>query len=110
MSTNAFTISGDTVPRVTGSVLGLAGFVTVLGSGLIEGNPAAATLGRGLVCLVICAVIGRLLGWAGLVAAGEVVERYRSEHPEPSMPEQLVRIQQKKAQHEDVVKKMQDAA
>lgn len=110
MSADAFTISGDVVPRVTGSVLALAGFITVLATGLIEGNPAPVTLGRGLICLVVCAAVGRLLGWAGLVSAGEVVERYRAQNPGPEMPEQLVRLQMKRQQHEDVVKKMQDAA
>lgn len=110
MGADAFTISGDSVPRVTGSVLGLAGFMTVLIVGLIEGNPAPTTLARGLLCMLVCSVVGRLLGWAGLVAAGEVVERYRAENPPPSVPEQLLRLQDKRRQHEDVVEKMKQAA
>lgn len=110
MSKDAFTISGDAVPAVTGSVLGLAGFITVLATGLIQGNPAPSTLGRGLVCMVVCVLVGRVIGWAGLVSAGEIVEKFREENPGPALPDQLVRLQQKKQQHEDVVKKMQDAA
>ncbi|GEM_PF-3600034 len=110
MSKDAFTISSDSVPSVTGSVLGLAGFVTVLATGLIEGNPAPTTIGRGLLCMLICAAVGRVIGWAGLVSAGEVVDRFRGDHPEPEMPESLIELQQRKQQHEDVVKKMQNAA
>jgi len=110
MSGEVFSITSESVPRVCGSVLGLAGFVTVLLVGLIEGNPAPTILARGLLCMLACAVVGRLLGWAGMVASAEVIERFRAENTPPTTPEALLRLRDKKQRHEAVVEKMKQAA
>lgn len=104
------TISGESVPRVVGGVLGLTGFSTALFVGMLIGNPAITTLWRGLLCMIACAFIGRLLGWAGAVATGEFVERYIASHPSPEPPAELVDLQERRNRHKQIVDEMKRAA
>ncbi len=104
------TISGESLSRVVGAVVGLAGFATAVLAGMATGNPGTVTLGRALLCLIIGVVVGRILGWGGEIASKEFLERYREEHPEPEPPAALVRLKQKRDRHELIVEEMKKSA
>lgn len=104
------TISGEPIPRVVGGVLGLTGFATALFVGMAAGNPALLTLWRGLVCMVVCYAVGRVLGGMGGAAAGEYIDRYKADRPAPEPPQQLVDLQDRRNRHNQIVKEMGKAA
>lgn len=104
------TISGESLSRIVGAVVGLAGFATAVLAGMTTGNPGSVTLGRALICLIAGVVVGRLLGWGGEMAAKEYLERYREDHPEPDPPAALVRLKQKRDRHEQIVEEMKKSA
>jgi hypothetical protein len=68
------------------------------------------TLGRGLLCMIACAIVGRLLGSAGAVAAGEFIERYKADRPPPQPPSELVALQDRRDRHKQIVEEMKRAA
>lgn len=90
--------------------MGLTGFSAALFIGMAAGNPAITTLGRGLVCMVVCSVVGRMLGSVGAVAAGEYIEKYKAERPAPALPTQLVELQDRRNRHSQIVEEMKRAA
>lgn len=104
------TMSGESLSRVVGAVVGLAGFTTAILTGMAIGNPGAVTLGRSLLCLVVGVIVGRVLGWVGEVASQEFLVRYRGDHPEPAPPPALVRLKQKRDRHEQIVEEMKKSA
>ncbi|MCC5822969.1 MAG: hypothetical protein JJU44_06745 [Planctomycetes bacterium] len=104
------TISGEPISRVVGGVLGLTGFSTALFIGLVAGNPALVTLGRGIVCMLVCYLVGRVLGSMGGTAAGEFIEKYKSDRPAPEPPQQLVDLQDRRNRHREIVEEMGRAA
>lgn len=106
----ALTLSGEPVSRVVGGVLGLTGFSTALFVGMAIGNPPVITLGRGLLCMLACGIVGRVLGWAGAVATTEFLERYRAERPKPQPPAELIELQERRNRHKQIVEEMKRAA
>jgi hypothetical protein len=90
--------------------MGLSGFATVVFIGLLAGNDPVTTLGRGLICMVICNLVGRLLGHMGARSAAEFIERYKVEHPVPQPPAELVRLQGRRDRHKEIVEEMKRAA
>lgn len=104
------TKSGESLSRVIGAVVGLAGFTTAVLVGMSVGNPGTITIGRAILCLVVGVVVGRVLGWTGETAIEEYTEKYRNEHPEPPPPAALVRLKKKRDQHEQIVEEMKKAA
>jgi hypothetical protein len=91
---------GESPSRVLGGVLGLMGFVTALLVGLLSSNPGTTIITRAIIALIVCAVIGRVLGRVGEVCVREFLDRYRAERPIPEMPEALKRLYKKRADAE----------
>jgi len=104
------TISGEPIPRVIAGVLGLCGFSTALFVGMVAGNPPVTALGRALLCMAACYAVGRVLGFAGSVAVGEAIEKYKADRPAPEPPAQLVELQDRHDRHNRIVEEMQRAA
>jgi hypothetical protein len=95
---------------MVGGIMGLTGFSAALFVGMAAGNPAVTTLGRGLLCMIICTLVGRLLGAMGATAVGEFIEKYKSEHPAPPPPSQLIELQDRRNRHKQIVDEMKRAA
>ncbi len=96
--------------RVVGGILGLTGFSTALFIGMAAGNPAITTLARGLVCMIVCCIVGRMLGSVGAVAVGEYLEKYRADRPAPEPPSELVELQDRRNRHKQIVEELKRAA
>lgn len=90
--------------------MGLTGFSAAVFVGILAGNPGVTTLGRALLCMLACTLVGRLLGSMGATAAGEFVDRYKSEHPAPNPPARLVELQDRRNRHNQIVDEMKRAA
>jgi len=91
---------GERPARIVGGVLGLMGFVTALLVGLLNANPGLIIVTRALVALIVCCVIGRIIGRIGEICVEEFLMRYREENPIPGMPEALKRLYKKRADQE----------
>jgi hypothetical protein len=104
------TISGEPIPRVVGGILGLTGFSTALFIGMAAGNPATTTLGRGLLSMIVCYIVGRMLGSMGSAAVGEYIEKYKADRPAPEPPSELVELQNQRNRHKQIVEEMKRAA
>jgi hypothetical protein len=82
------------IPRtLTSGVLGLAAFMLACFVGLLAGNPGYVILVRAMVAMVICVLIGRVLGAIGEVCIREYVTKYKSDRPRPRKPEQLRKLE-----------------
>jgi len=100
----------DVSTQLVSGVLGLMGFTTALLVGLLAGNPAIAILGRALLAMLLCALVGRLLGSVGEVCVREYVTKYKSDRPQPNKPKELVELDLKQEAHESVMNSMKKAA
>lgn len=71
----------ESIPRLVGSSVGLCGFtVSVLG-GLAVENDGGTVLSRALPAMVVCYVVGAVLGLAGQRCVQEHIENYRKNRP-----------------------------
>lgn len=100
----------DIPARLVSGVLGLMGFVTACVVGLLAGNPGVVVLTRALMAMLICVLVGRLLGAIGEICVREYVDRYKSERPRPSKPHQLVELDRANHAHQEVVDTLKKAA
>ena len=110
MKQTEFNSTGEPIPRTSGAILGLAGFATATLVGMIAGNPGSITIMRGLVCMIACVIIGRLIGWAGEISAREHVTEYIDDNPSPETPEQLLRLQERRNRHKAIVDEVKRGA
>lgn len=92
--------TGERPSHTIGAVLGLMGFVTALLVGVLSANPGLVIISRALVAMIVCAIIGRVLGRVGEVCIHEFLDHYRGERPIPEMPEALKRLYKKRADAE----------
>lgn len=88
----------------------MTGFSTALFVGMAAGNPPVTTLGRGLLCMIVCYGIGRLLGSMGSVAVGEYIDKHKADRPIPEPPTQLVELRDRRDRHKRIVEEMKKAA
>lgn len=100
----------DIPTKLTSGVLGLMGFMTAAVVGLMAGNPGVVILARALVAMFICAFVGRILGSVGEVCVREYVNRYKSDRPEPTKPQELINLDMEHQAHDTMVKNMKKAA
>jgi hypothetical protein len=91
-------------------VLGLMGFIVSALVGVIASNPGLVILTRAILAMVICAIVGRVLGAVGQVCVREFVTRYKSDRPKPAKPQALVDLDRAKEAHDSVMKSMKKAA
>ncbi len=73
-------------PRMIAGVLGLGAFVTACTAGLASGAEASDTLWRALTALIVCSIVGALLGRIGMVAIDEHVATHIEANPIPEEP------------------------
>lgn len=99
-------VKPDVPARVISSVIGLMGFFTALVTGLIAGNPGMVILTRAMLALIICAVIGRILGTVGEMCVRDFLKKYKAERPTPVLPEQLQQLYKTRAEDEAVRQSM----
>ncbi len=100
----------DISTQLASGVLGLMGFTTALVVGLLAGNPALVILTRAMVAMLVCAVVGRLLGAAGEICVREYVTKYKSDRPQPTKPQELIDLDREQRAHESVIDTMKKAA
>ena len=82
------------IPRtLISGVLGLTAFMLACFIGIFAGNPGYVILVRAMVAMVICVIIGRILGAIGEICIREYVTKYKSDRPRPRKPEQLAKLE-----------------
>jgi uncharacterized protein YneF (UPF0154 family) len=82
----------ETPSKIISGVMGLLGFATAALVGLWAGNPGVMILWRALLAMVVCSLLGRVLGYVGYVCVREFLDNYKDENPIPEMPESLKRL------------------
>ena len=100
----------DVSSKLISGVLGLMGFSTALVIGMLAQNPALVTIGRALIAMFVCALIGRMLGVVGEVCVREFVSTYKYNRPEPEKPQELVELDNEKKAHKTVMSTLKKAA
>lgn len=67
--------------KVVAGSLGLAAFAIALLAGLGSGADADLVLGRAVISMFVCFLIGYVIGLVGERAMNEAAQRYRDENP-----------------------------
>lgn len=106
--------SGDIKPdvpaRVISTVLGCMGFFTALLVGLVTGNPGITIVSRAILAMLVCVVVGRILGMIGEICVREFLTKYKQDHPTPQLPEKLKRLYKAREDDRLLRDKMKKAA
>lgn len=71
----------ESIPRLVGATAGLCGFTVSVVGGLAVENDGGTVLSRALPAMVICYIVGVVLGLAGQRCVQEHVENYRKKRP-----------------------------
>jgi len=100
----------DIPARLISGVLGLMAFMVACLTGLMAGNPGFVILTRAMLAMLLCTVIGRILGIVGEICIREYVSKYKDSRPRPQKPSQLVELERAKLEHDRVVAHMKKAA
>lgn len=96
----------DVPSGMISGVLGMMGFTIACLVGLMAENPGYVILLRAMLAMVVCAIIGRVLGTVGETCVREFVTIYKSDRPKPKKPKQLVELEAARRAHQDVVQTM----
>jgi hypothetical protein len=99
----------DVPASLISGVFGLLAFVLACTVGVIAQNPGYVILLRAMIAMLICAVIGRILGTVGEICIQEFVVKYKSGRPVPKRPQQLLDLEEKQREHERAVEHMKNA-
>ncbi len=100
----------DMSTKLVSGVLGLMGFSTAILVGVLAGNPGVVILLRAMLAMLICAVVGRVLGAVGEVCVREFVTHYKFNRPVPAMPDELIELERRMEDHGKVIDNMKKAA
>lgn len=100
----------DIPARLISGVMGLMAFMVACVVGLIAGNPGYVILVRAMLAMLVCTLIGRVLGTVGEICVHEFVTRYKSDRPRPEKPRQLVELEEARKAHDEMVERMKKAA
>lgn len=76
-------MSPGVASKLIAAISGLSAFTIALVTGLAAGNSAAVILSRALLSMVLCNVVGLLLGSLGERTVAEAVASYKKSHPVP---------------------------
>ena len=71
--------------RVIATAMALCAFAIAVIAGLAAGNPSDVVLGRALLGLVVCYVLGHVLGACAESVVRRRVDAYKREHPVPDV-------------------------
>ena len=99
----------DIPASLISGVLGLMGFMLACVVGVLASNPGYIILIRAILAMLICAIIGRILGTIGEICIREYVTNYKTGRPEPKRPQDLVDLENKQLEHERLVEHMKKA-
>lgn len=72
-------------PKVIATAFALAGFTVALIAGMGAGNPAAGVLAKAIVSMVVCSLIGQIVGGVALRAVSDHLGEYRATNPIPEL-------------------------
>lgn len=67
------------------TAVGLSGFAVAIIAGIAAENPGQVVLGRALLSMMACYVLGQLLGSGAENVVRRRVEAYKSDHPVPDV-------------------------
>jgi tetrahydromethanopterin S-methyltransferase subunit C len=70
---------------VIATAVGLSGFAVAVIAGLAVENPGQVVLGRALVSMIGCYVLGQILGSGAENVVRRRIEAYKSAHPAPDV-------------------------
>lgn len=65
----------ESIGRAIGASFALTGFAVAISAGLLAQNSAVTVLGRAIVVLIVCRMVGSALGWVLSRIASEAVAR-----------------------------------
>lgn len=99
----------DIPARLISGVMGLMGFVVACATGLMAGNPGYVILVRAMLAMLVCTIIGRILGTVGEVCIREYVMKYKNSRPRPQKPLQLVELEEAQREHKRVAAHLKNA-
>ena len=69
--------------RVIAASCGLTAFAVALVSGLAVDNPMERVLARALGCMVVCQLVGWVVGRLGEKAIADAIEKFNASKPTP---------------------------
>ena len=75
--------------KLIATAFALCGFAVAVVAGLAAGNSAQRVLTTALVSMILCQLMGLLVGIVGERTAIEYVQAYKREHPLPGAPRAL---------------------
>lgn len=99
----------DIPASLISGVLGLMAFMLACIVGVLAENPGYIILMRAMIAMLICAMIGRVLGTAGEICVQEFVIKYKSRRPQPKRPQELIDLENEQLEHARVVERMKKA-
>ena len=67
--------------RIIATCFAFVAFATALVCGLTAGNPTGTIITRAIVAMVVCYIVGFILGTLGRHAIQEHVDQYKKDHP-----------------------------
>lgn len=71
--------------RVIATAFGLSAFSVAVVAGLAADNPAHITLGRALVSMIVCHVLGQFIGAGAENVVRRRIDAYKRAHPVPDV-------------------------
>jgi len=74
-------VSSGIPTRTIGALLGLAGFIVAILAGMAAGNEAGATILRALAALIVCNLIGLVIGAVGERVVQDHVSKHKQANP-----------------------------
>lgn len=69
--------------HVIAACFALVSFAAAAMVGAVAGNSATTVLGRALIIMILCWLIGRVIGAVAEQVVDRHIERYKQEHPVP---------------------------
>jgi len=84
------------VTQLISVILALCAFAIALIAGLAAGNPTEHVVGRAVAAMLVCQILGMLIGRAVQAVLDEHLERYRADHQadQADQTEQSSRVEQ----------------
>ncbi len=96
----------DIPASLISGVLGLVAFMLSCIIGLLAQNPGHVILIRAMIAMLICTIIGRVLGTVGEICIHEFAVKYKTNRPKPQRPQQLIELEERQREHERAVEHM----
>jgi len=77
----------STIPaKIIATCFALVAFAAAVAVGLAAGNPTSTILGRALLAMFVCWVVGRIVGGVAIRTVQNDIDTYKASHPIPTEP------------------------